>query len=503
MKDTVCQHWKVLFKDLIMIRSRKRQCFVAILGVSVAALTVSCVSHLNQKPHFISEPDVAALESLGKHVFFDNISMPDGQSCASCHAPEAGWTSPDAEINAGVVVMPGAISHRFGNRKSPTVSYTSSAQNFGTSIFARNPTGCEEEHYGFLCAGGLFWDGRATGELVGVEVFEGSSDALREAYEKFLGPLTDQALGPFANDVEHNVPDGNDNGMPGAEFVCRHVADSSYAKLYEQAWQEKIDCNEAGVAISFKRIGVALSAWQQSDEVNSFSSKRDYALLNDNDDTPRHTPYSEFSDLENLGHDLFFGVTTKLNPQGKNAQCSQCHNSEARDSVGNEINQQFTDNAFNHIGVPPNYQAANFDPNNPDLGLAHHTSKTPLTSGHAGHFRTPTVRNVDMKPHDGFVRAFMHNGYFKNLEDIVHYYNTSLTKVDPIKCPAGTTAEQARARDCWPEPEVNNRFQASNDELKLMGDLGLTEKEEAALVAFLKTLTDTKVVTPPVYADNK
>ncbi|ESP93517.1 MULTISPECIES: cytochrome-c peroxidase [Pseudoalteromonas] len=495
-----------------MIKTKKHQFLIMTLSVSVATLCVSCVSGLSENPtkstessadalvSITPEPDVDALERLGKHVFFDEISSPDGQSCASCHAPEAGWTSPDAEINAGSIVVPGAVSHRTGNRKPPTVAYTSSAKNFGVSQFAWGPEECEKEKYGWLCQGGLFWDGRATGFMVGMEVFDGSSDEVKAAYKRFLGPLVDQALGPFSNDVEHNVPDGNDNDMPGAEFVCRHVAKSEYARLYEQAWKEKIDCEQTGVDISFKRIGVALSAWQQSDEVNSYSSKRDFAVMNDNDDTPGVSPYSEFTDLENLGNDLFWGLKTKLNPTGKDAQCAECHNSEARDSVGNELHNQFTDNTFNHLTLPPNYEASNFDPDRPDVGLSEHTSKTPLTSGHAGHFRTPTVRNVDMRSSDGFTKAFMHNGYFKNLEDIVHFYNTSLTKVDPIKCPAGTTAKQARERDCWPEPEVNTSNSASSEIIDLMGDLGLTEKEEAALVAYLKTLTDTKTVQPPTLA---
>lgn len=481
-----------------MIKTKKHRFLIATLGVLAATLCASCVSVLSEDQTVVAEPKIEALERLGKHVFFDNISDPDGQSCASCHAPEAGWTSPNSQINVGSVVVPGAVSHRSGNRKPPTVAYTSSAQNFGVSQFStRGPKECEKEKFGWLCQGGLFWDGRATGTFVGTEVFEGATPELEAAYKRFLGPLADQALGPFSNDVEHNVPDGNDNGMPGAEFVCRHVAKSDYAKLYERAWKETIDCGEGGVDISFKRIAVALSAWQQSDEVNSYSSKRDFAVMNDNDDTPGHSPFKDFTDQENLGHDLFFGVKTKLNPEGKYAQCAECHNSESRDSVGNELHNQFTDNTFNHIDLPPNYEAANFDPDRPDPGLSQHTSKTPLTSGHAGHFRTPTVRNVDKRSSEGFTKAFMHNGYFKNLEDIVHFYNTFLTKVDPAKCPPGTTAKQARERDCWPEPEMNTSNSASSKAVDLMGDLGLNEEEEAAIVAFLKTLTDTETVKPP------
>jgi len=41
------------------------------------------------------------------------------------------------------------------------------------------------------------------------------------------------------------------------------------------------------------------------------------------------------------------------------------------------------------------------------------------------------------------------------------------------------------ANDCWPEPEV-----AENVNTDGLGDLGLTSEEEAAIVAFLKTLSD-------------
>ena len=67
-----------------------------------------------------------------------------------------------------------------------------------------------------------------------------------------------------------------------------------------------------------------------------------------------------------------------------------------------------------------------------------------------------------------FVKAYGHNGYFKSLEEIVHFYNT---------------------RDVpgagWPAPEV-----AVNINRTELGNLGLNRGEEKALVAFLRTLTD-------------
>lgn len=130
------------------------------------------------------------------------------------------------------------------------------------------------------------------------------------------------------------------------------------------------------------------------------------------------------------------------------------------------------------------------------MGLAEHTTPSaPEASPHAGAFRTPTLRNVDRRPRSGFTKAFMHNGYFKRLEDVVHFYNTATLKLDPVKCPPGTTAAQARKRDCWPAPEVDNGLAASA--FGLFGNLGLTPAEEHAIVVYLQTLTDTQVVKKP------
>ena len=80
------------------------------------------------------------------------------------------------------------------------------------------------------------------------------------------------------------------------------------------------------------------------------------------------------------------------------------------------------------------------------------------------------------------VKAFGHNGYFKSLEGIVHFYNTRDVKA---VCPGAYTEAQALAADCWPEPEVS--VNVNKDEL---GNLGLTPEEEAAIVAFLRALSD-------------
>jgi len=429
------------------------------------AVAVACVASVFCVDTSGAQPDVAALSALGKHVFFDDISVPATQACVSCHDPGAGWTSPDATVNAGPVVLPGAFGTS-GNRKPPTVGYAAFSSNFGS---------CD----GSLpqnCSGGNFWDGRATGQTVGPEVFDGDPE-LQAAYEGFLGPLADQALGPFGNPVEHNIAPGSTT-LPAAEGVCAVVAAAPYAPLFEVAWGEPLDCTPAGADLSFKRIGVAISAWEHSDEVISFSSLRDLALLNDTDGV---FPLDDLTAEENLGHDLFFSA----------AKCFRCHEGlPAGDAelAGSEPRQLYLDNSFHHLGLPPNFDAANFDSLNPDLGLAEFTGD-PL---HEGAFRTPSLRNVDRRPDSGFTKAYMHNGYFKTLEDVVHFYNTATIKTE---CPAGTTAADARLNDCWPAPEIDNGRQASA--FGLLGNLGLTPAEEAAIVAYLRTLNDSVEVTEP------
>ena len=80
-------------------------------------------------------------------------------------------------------------------------------------------------------------------------------------------------------------------------------------------------------------------------------------------------------------------------------------------------------------------------------------------------------------------KAYGHNGYFKSLEGIVHFYNTRDVKpacADPLASEA-----EALAQNCWPAPEV-----ADNVNSKELGDLKLTSAQESAIVAFLRTLSD-------------
>jgi cytochrome c peroxidase len=106
-----------------------------------------------------------------------------------------------------------------------------------------------------------------------------------------------------------------------------------------------------------------------------------------------------------------------------------------------------------------------------------------MAAENLGKVKVPTLRGVAKAYGRGFPKAFGHNGYFKSLKGIVHFYNTR--DVKPV-CPDPFTRERdALAAGCWPEAEVLVNVNDSE-----LGDLGLSDAEEDAIVAFMETLSD-------------
>jgi cytochrome c peroxidase len=456
--------------------------------------------------------DLTPMERLGKRIFFDeNLSKPKRQSCASCHDPKTGFSSPNFLVNLFEGVERGAVRRRAGNRKPPTASYATLADNF--SVSTRGAPG-----------GGLFFDGRATGEIITEDIFPAHwTVEYRAAMSVNLGTAADQSMAPFLNDVEQN--------LPSAKALCKRVKRADYAWLFATAWGERIKCSEpVFVDLAHKRIAFAVAVYEASHEVNSFSSKRDIALANDADG---QFPLDGLTDEENLGHDLFY--------LRQNSCARICHSSSTN-ADGNDPQELYvrTRAGYFNIGTPRNqfnpwYQMDKVrdddgDIINPlgrhwvDLGVAFRDDDGDGVSDfpdREGRFKTPTVRNVDKRPYEYFPKAFAHNGYFKSLNSIVHFYNTRDMKPtctdrhgNPQKF---VTDRQAMRRGCWPEPEVlsDNIFRCNRpgdckvelaegetyetycdnpENTRDIGNLCLTDEEEDAIVAYMKTLTDTFVV---------
>jgi cytochrome c peroxidase len=355
------------------------------------------------------------IEQLGKSIFFDKtLSINENQSCAACHGPEAGWTGPLSNINELGSVYEGSIPDRFGNRKPPSAAYATTSP-----IFHLEKKG--------LFVGGNFWDGRATGEKLG-------------------NPAADQAQGPFLNPLEQALNQPDD--------VVLKVVVASYPVTYTEVFGPYSgDVNEA-----YDNIAKAIAAYEASGQVNAFTSKFDYARKGKAKLTPQ----------EVRGFALF---------QGK-GKCAKCHLSKGPQAL-------FTDYTFDNLGVPKNpenpfYNEPDFNPLGSawiDLGLGGFLEKRPdyasFASENMGKQKVPTLRNVDKRPYSGFIKAYAHNGYFKSLEEIVHFYNTRDVPG------AGWNGQP------WPPAEVSDTVNTTE-----LGDLGLKPEEEADIVAFLKTLSD-------------
>ena len=87
--------------------------------------------------------------------------------------------------------------------------------------------------------------------------------------------------------------------------------------------------------------------------------------------------------------------------------------------------------------------------------------------------------NVNKRPYAGFIKANGHNGYFKRLKKIVHFYSTR----DVLsRCQSGDAGEGVSR---WPAPEKTTNMNTNK-----IGRLGLTDAEERANVARLQTLSN-------------
>ena len=236
---------------------------------------------------------------------------------------------------------------------------------------------------------------------------------------------------------------------------------------------------DRGIAqTTFDRIAEAIAAFEGSPEVNPFSAKYDYVIADK----------AEFTPDEKAGYELFRSKTT---------HCNECH----RDGGPGE-EPLFTDFTASNLGLPPNPEIPFYQESAPDrfgyvanpdgskyldpgVGgflagpLNPNREGAVMAAPYSGKFKTPTLRNVDMRPRPDFVKAYMHNGYLKSLKEVVHFYNTR--DALPV-CKSGDPGEKVT---CWPVPE-----NPATMNWKQLGNLELTDKQEDQLVAFLKTLTD-------------
>lgn len=403
------------------------------------------------------------LALLGQAIANDaTLSVNGTQACTECHSPTAGFASGVAALAPGGGIFPGAKPARTGLRVPQSLAYAS----FAPPLTYRPAT----QDF----AGGNFRDSRATGAMTG-------------------SPAADQAEIPFTTPFEMALPD--------PACAVRRVLQAPYGALFDKTWggggagiawpagtdalcarantggadQAPLPLSPGGrraVTLVMAQIGQTLAAWEGSPLVSPFHAKFDAVRAGN----------AAFTPAETRGYRLFTG----------RAHCSACHTVQAGRAL-------FTSFTSANIGVPRNdadpyltenaraadgYVANPAGPGFSDTGLggflAGGTGVKPLWRAQAarfmGAFQVPTLRNTAAGA--GQIRRYMHNGYFASLGTVVHFLNTR--DALPVCAAAGVIG-----KTCWPAPEV-----ATGIDRRLTGNLGLSADDEAAIVAFIKTLSD-------------
>ena len=152
--------------------------------------------------------------------------------------------------------------------------------------------------------------------------------------------------------------------------------------------------------------------------------------------------FANFTTQENLGRLIFFGQSG--NPV---VTCSVCHITD------NFVQTTIIDN--NGLEFPL-----------VDKGIGGVSG----VAAELGKFKVPSLRNIEL------TAPYMHDGRFTNLEQVVEFYNSGVVSNAnlslPLRVPGGAPLR-----------------------------LNLTADQKAALVAFLKTLTDTNLVSDAKLSD--
>jgi cytochrome c peroxidase len=143
---------------------------------------------------------------------------------------------------------------------------------------------------------------------------------------------------------------------------------------------------------------------------------------------------AKLSEAEQRGMELFF---TEYEPRSQQygADCFHCHGGSF-----------FSDHQFHNNGLKPSLS---------DVGLMNVTGKEP----DRGKFSTPSLRNIAL------TAPYMHDGRFQTLEEVIKHYNEGIHRTSTL------------------DPNLAKHPK---------GGIALSGKDQAALISFLKSLTDKK-----------
>ncbi|MFM2117695.1 MAG: hypothetical protein RL316_885 [Bacteroidota bacterium] len=222
-------------------------------------------------------------------------------------------------------------------------------------------------------------------------------------------------------------------GLTIDTLVARVMAKSFYPLLFRAAFGTPI--------VTAERISKALAQFVRS--INSFGSRFRQGV-EATTGNPSVVPLANFTPQENLGKDLFMDV--------RRGNCQACHT--------------------RNIMVPQGSKNIGLDLVYSDNGVGEVTGNTTKN----GQFSVPSLINVEL------TAPYMHDGRYQTLEQVINFYSDS---IQPHPQLDGFLREIVPGN---PSPN-NNPCNTCPPRL-----IRYTTEEKAALLAFLKTLTDTTLI---------
>jgi len=404
----------------------------------------------NPKPIRLLRPSVqplSAMARLGKDIFFDTTLSSSGKvACASCHSPDHAYGPP----NDASVMLGGPNLTSPGMRAVPSLTYLERQPEFSigpddttnenvdiaqqveaskTAARADKIAMQTAQSANIVPQGGLFWDGRAHTLQIQAE-----------------GPLLD--------------PREMDGGS--LEIVAEKLRHAPYASKFGTLFGERIykDTKLLAAEALF-----AVGRYQiEEPSFHPYTSKYDYWLEGK----------ARLSEAELRGLRLF------NDPQ--KANCAGCHTAEPGPDRRPPL---FTDTQYEALGTPRNLALADTkDPNFFDLGVCGPVRKDIADQTQfCGMFKTPTLRNTAVR------RAFLHNGVFHTLQEVMDFYNFRDTNPEKVY-PVGADGKVQKYND------IPAQYHANVDVTdppfnRHPGDTpAMTAQDEADIIAFLQTLND-------------
>lgn len=236
------------------------------------------------------------------------------------------------------------------------------------------------------------------------------------------------------NQIEHVILNKDEFNTTNEEIIKKLNSSNEYKEFFLKAFPE-IAHNDK---INITTIGIAISSFIKS--LTSFNSQFDLAMRNQN----------QINQSIKNGYNLFMGK----------ALCGTCHFAP---SFNGTVPPYFSDTETEVLGVPKISENGDYEL---DDDLGRYLGKLKQRADfYRNSFKTVTVRNIEL------TAPYMHNGVFKDLDEVMDFYNKG--------------------------GGVGFGFKVENQTLPF-DSLNLSKQEVNDIISFMKSLTDTTNMTTPI-----